>query len=110
MDKQQSGVYQSPEIDSHIVTFADDLELLLRSVLTADMFRARYRNVNVPAEIDVLMAWVQHFLDDADIRGRDSEYRQMQEREMETLIAHLRAGRLEAASRVTFLGPSDDAV
>jgi hypothetical protein len=50
------------------------------------------------------MGQVDHFLDDGDIRDRDPVYREFQEEELRKLISSLRAGRLDEAKRITFLG------
>ena len=50
-----------------------------------------------------------HFLADADIRAKDAEYREMQERELERLIRLLLEGEPpEELRRITFLGRSKD--
>lgn len=52
---------------------------------------------------------LQHFLADADIRTNDSEYRAMQESEMQKLIRLLRSGADGSAlAKITFLGVSCD--
>lgn len=96
--------------EGHVRVLADELEALLGEQLTAEEFEARYRVQYqagvVPHALLDLIASVAHYLSDADIRARDAEYRQMQEREMRRLIDALRAGRLEEAARISFLGPS----
>ena len=88
--------------------FADDLELLLSGRLLPEAFESRYRAHAKSQAFAELMDAVAHFLADADIRSRDTEYRAMQEDEMRRLISCLRAGRLDAARRVTFLRASRD--
>ena len=52
---------------------------------------------------------LQHFLADADIRAKDSDYRAMQEREMQKLIRLLLTGANGSAlAKITFLGVSSE--
>lgn len=52
---------------------------------------------------------LQHFLADADIRAKYSDYRSMQEQEMKKLIRLLRSGAdAKALEKITFLGVSDE--
>ena len=97
------------EVPNHLLRFADDLEALFYGRIDAEVFETKYRSIQQPPDIDEFMAWVDHFLIDADIRARDEGYREMQEREMLGLIEHLRAGRLDLARRITFLRPTRDA-
>jgi len=51
-----------------------------------------------------VMANVEHYLADADIRARDERYRTMQEAALASLISALRSGDIAAARRISFLG------
>jgi hypothetical protein len=90
-----------------LVAFADDLEGLLTGALPEDAFRERYRHGYEAPDIGALMAYVDHFLCDSDIRQKDEWYRQMQEHEMRKMIARLRGGEVADAKRIDFLGYSD---
>ena len=94
--------------DTSLDFIADALERLMHSSLgDADgILRWLYASSGVLHEdaIDVL-ANVSHFVADFDIRARDDDYRDMQERTMRDLIVALRHG--EARERLltyTFLG------
>ena len=59
------------------------------------------------ASLEYCYANLHHFLSDADIRARDSEYRAMQESEMRKLINLLRSDASpEKLKWITFLGKS----
>jgi hypothetical protein len=52
---------------------------------------------------------LQHFLADADIRAKDSAYREMQYGEMQKLIHFLKSGAgAEALAKITFLRVSNE--
>lgn len=52
---------------------------------------------------------LQHFLADADIRAKDSAYREMQYGEMQRLIRLLKSGaRSESLAKITFLEVSGE--
>ena len=87
--------------------FASDLERLSRGQLSADDIRARYWAPSMPDAVQRVMAYVEHYLDDADIRDRDSEYWDMQETEMRKLIQLLKSrAPLGEVLKIHFLGPS----
>jgi hypothetical protein len=88
--------------------FADDLERLLSSRLTAEEFESRYRSGREAQVLGEFIGSISHYLADADIRAREPEYRAMQEREMRLLIGHLRAGRFDHARRIDFLRVTHD--
>lgn len=71
---------------------ADDLELLLRGELESESLREKYWNRPLSPVTESIMANVEHFLSDGDVRLKDPRYKQMQETEMEKLIVLLRAG------------------
>ena len=96
------------EADPNLGEFASDLEALLTGQLGRDTFESKYRAGARPRVSSELMSSVLHFLSDCDIRARDAEYRAMQEGEMRRLITSIRAGRLEAARRITCLRPTRD--
>jgi hypothetical protein len=89
---------------------ADDLQRLLEGQLDETAFRNRHSPPWHGAVIETIMANVEHFLADSDIRARDPAYREVQESEMRKLIALLRGERLDEAQRITFLGSNMTAV
>ena len=44
-----------------------------------------------------------HYTSDGDIRKKDEEYKNMQERELKKLISFLKNGNIEAAKEINFL-------
>lgn len=85
-------------------SLADALELLLLGGLTPGEFRRRHSHQRTSSELEPVMANVEHYLADADIRARDERYRTMQEAALASLISALRSGDIAAARRISFLG------
>jgi hypothetical protein len=54
--------------------------------------------------LEELFGNLHHYIADADIRAKDSGYRELQDTEMTKLISRLRSGDIAKANRVTFLG------
>src|SRR3989338_7524774 len=75
--------------------FADDLEALLREKISEQEIRDRYWNKSTRKDILEVMQYVEHFLADGNTRSKDSEYKEMQEREMKKLINSIRKGDME---------------
>jgi len=48
-----------------------------------------------------------HYTNDGDIRKKDQEHKNMQERELRKLISFLKNGNIEAAQEINFLGNSN---
>lgn len=96
-------------ISEKLTQFADDLDLLLGGIISVEQFRQRYPSsvFAVDEDLDALMANVQHFLSDEDIRLRDDAYRRMQESEMRKLIDGIREGTpVRTLQKISFLQPS----
>ena len=53
-----------------------------------------------------ILANLEHYWDDADIRSRDPDYGRMQNSELEKLIQKLRQADFDGAARITFLTSS----
>ena len=53
-----------------------------------------------------VLSFLNHYLDDGDIRRRDEGYRTMQDDELDKLIGRLEHSDYEAASKITFLHAS----
>lgn len=53
-----------------------------------------------------ILANLEHYWDDADIRSRDLDYGRMQNSELEKLIQKLRQADFDGAARITFLTSS----
>lgn len=86
------------------VALADALEALLEGRLTPEEFRRAYPIQTASTEIGTLLANIEHFLSDADIRARDPRYKAMQEVAIERMITALRAGDVDAAGGISLLG------
>lgn len=83
--------------------FANDLETFLQGQTTESYIRGKYL-MSPDKNIEVIMAYVEHFLSDSDIREKDAKFRQMQETAMQKLIQALRNCDLNSAKNITFLG------
>ncbi len=94
--------------DRTLIEFADELEKLLHGELQPEAIRVRWWSRDLPPTVGELMAYVEHFLSDEDIRSKDEWYRRMQESEMTSMIECLRSGRIEEARQITFLGYSTE--
>ena len=57
-------------------------------------------------EFPSLFSNLYHYYVDYDIRAKDPEYREFQNRELEKLIKHLEAGDIEKANEISFLHES----
>lgn len=53
-----------------------------------------------------VLAFLDHYLDDEDIRKRDPSYGTMQNNELDKLISRLQQADFESAAKVTFLNVS----
>ena len=89
--------------------FLEDLNLLHEEHLNCDDFKKKYHRMN-PA-LDLLPdIWggLSHFLTDWDIRAKDTEYKDMQKRELKKLIALIENGApLTELQKIHFLGSTD---
>jgi hypothetical protein len=86
---------------------ADELEALRSGTLTESQFRAKCQATIAPDLLSVTWEYLEHYLADCDIRERDSDYRVMQDAEVEKLVPLLRAGASDAELRkIHFLGHS----
>jgi len=85
---------------------ANDLQGVRDGLVTADEFRTRHPISCETGPLEIILCLVEHYLDDADIRLRDSAYGGMQDAEMQKLISALRSGRLSDATEIHFLGRS----
>jgi hypothetical protein len=83
---------------------AGDLESLLTGVLDTTQFRRKYGAGVASPTLEAVRANLEHYLSDADIRVKDSAYRDMQDGELRKLIQLLRQqAPTEALRRITFL-------
>ena len=71
--------------------------------LTPEGFRRSYPIQTATIEIGPLLANIEHFLSDGDIRARDPRYKTMQEAAIERMITALRAGDVDAARGISLL-------
>ena len=85
---------------------AEDLQAMLDHSMDSDTFRSRHPNQQQDAVIETILCQVEHYLADADIRDRNSDYAALQTTEMKKLISLLRSGDLDSAAGVHFLGHS----
>lgn len=88
------------------IRLADALELLLGGELTPGEFRQGHSTQKTSNELESVVANIEHYLADADIRARDESYRTMQDAKLASLISALRSGDIPAARRISFLGGS----
>ena len=86
--------------------FAEELEAVRAGRAPIAKLWSQYVSQADSSQFEEILSFVEHYVADADIRAKDSQYREMQEREFDRLLAHLRAGRISEAKRVTFLGPT----
>jgi hypothetical protein len=82
---------------------ADSLEALLAGRLTPEEFRRAYPFRAASGETEQILANIEHFLSDADIRARNPRYKSMQEGALEQVIVALRSGDIDAAGRISLL-------
>jgi hypothetical protein len=86
---------------------ADQLEALRNGTLSESAFRAKCQAAIAPDLLSAVWEYLEHYLADCDIRKRDSDYRVMQDAEIEKLVRLLRAGASDAELRkIHFLGHS----
>jgi len=86
---------------------SDDLEALLHEEITEEEIMNKYEEAcNMGDEVDAVLCNLDHFLCDKDIREKDQGCRRMQETEMEKLIAFIRQGNIQKATKIHFLGES----
>ena len=52
---------------------------------------------------EFVLSFLEHYLDDEDIRKRDPSYGTMQNNELDKLVSRLRHSDFEGAAKVTFL-------
>jgi len=83
---------------------ADALEALLRGVLTEEQFRRQNPTRTAGRDLEPVLANIEHFLADADIRARDPRYKAMQEGAVSKVITALRSGDVNMARHISFLG------
>jgi len=86
-----------------------DLEGLLHGSVSVDEFRRRHSIVSETGVTYSLLCNIEHYLADFDIRRKDFAYREIQDTELEKLIAALRSDRVGDALKVSFLRPSEPA-
>jgi hypothetical protein len=85
-----------------------DLRSLLEGNLCIEAFREKIKGY--PNDVSNLISGnISHFLDDADIRHQDSNYKKMQETELKKLITLIeRNASKEEIQRISFLNSSRD--
>jgi hypothetical protein len=91
---------------SQIIELAEDLDAMYRGQISENEIRHKYRK-HQNDEIAEIMANLEHYLSDSDIREKDPGYRKMQETEMRKLIQALRTGNLRGAVGISFLRESE---
>jgi hypothetical protein len=90
-------------MNAQLEQLADALNAVMRGDVSADDFRRQFPVGAVGPQLEPVLINVEHFLADADIRGRDVSYKEKQERSMTRLIAALRSGDIVTARSITFL-------
>jgi hypothetical protein len=87
-------------------SIALDLEALLSGSVDEGDFRRKYQSRESRPVLDAIWGNLQHYLDDADVRARDSAYRAMQDRKLRKLIQLLRRDAPITQLRgISFLSP-----
>ena len=75
-----------------------------------DCVEARTRIESSPGfqfpKSEFVLSFLDHYLDDEDIRKRDPSYRTMQNNELDKLVSRLQRSDYEGAAKVTFLNVS----
>lgn len=86
-------------------TFAIELEALRMGRASIEDLWSRYNDPTNPEakEFRTILAFVEHYVADDDIRAKDAGYSSMQENEFDRLLDLLRRGQLEEAQAITFL-------
>jgi hypothetical protein len=98
----------STDRDVSLVCLADALERVL--VTSAEEARSIVHTLppNLHPDARDVLANVMHFVDDADIRASDNDYKAMQETQMRQLIVALRSGAgRDELLRYSFLSSGD---
>ena len=83
---------------------ANALEALLLGFLTEEQFRRQNPTRTAGRDLEPVLANIEHFLADADIRARDPGYKAMQEGALSKVITALRSGDVKLARHISFLG------
>ena len=78
------------------------LEALVNGLIQPDAAIDRINALSMDG-LEGLYGNLFHYLDDADIRKRDSRYRELQDSEVKKLISYLKAGELDKANAISFL-------
>ncbi len=87
---------------------ACDLEGLLENKIDANHIRNKYEFRSLSSDTQIIIAHVEHFLCDYDLRLKDPQYKEMQELEMKKLIALIRKdGPKEKILNIHFLGETE---
>jgi hypothetical protein len=77
--------------DSQMAYLAERLDALRLGRISCESFRMEQDELFAHLDLEAVFVNPQHYLADEDIRQRDSVYRQMQESELDRLIALLRS-------------------
>ncbi len=89
-----------------LIELASDLDDYLKGNIKQDVLNKKYFTKTY-SDLEAVICNLGHYFDDADIRAKDEEYREMQDNEMKKLLHLLRSGKLEQANRITFLQKSN---
>jgi hypothetical protein len=90
-------------------SWREELISILEALLEGHMDSAKaYEEIYALqwSSFENVFANLHHYLDDEDIRAKDTEYKLFQDSEMKKLIQHLRSGNVELANEVSFLHES----
>lgn len=71
---------------------AEDLEKLMKDASGDVDLWEKYGEISAGNDIEQILANLDHFVADGDIRAKDPIYKQMQENEMRKLIKLLKSG------------------
>jgi hypothetical protein len=85
--------------DSQMAYLAERLDALRRGRISCESFRMEHDELFAQLDLEAVFVNLQHYLADEDIRQRDSVYRQMQESELDRLIALLQSAAAHRAEQ-----------
>ncbi len=81
------------------------MESLLAGDINCEKAQALVDDLSMK-EFQELYGNLHHYFDDEDIRGKDSDYKSFQDKELKKLINHLKESGIERANSVSFLHES----
>ncbi len=99
--------YKEEDVKSKIEQLVSILEDLLNDELRASVAQKKIEALSI-GDLGNVYANLFHYLDDEDIREKDSRYKHLQNSELKKLIYWLKVGDLAKASKISFLTETSD--